>query len=98
LGLGFGFIDFGFKFLVQVLGLGLGLSFGFRLKNTWFDIGGSGLDRTDHFQKFCESGLDRIQFYRIRTGLGLKNFTVRLSLVCTALCTTSSHDVRINHV
>ena len=45
-------------------------------KNTWFYIGGSGLDRTDDFQKFCGSGLDRIQFYRIRTGLGLKNFTV----------------------
>jgi len=42
-------------------------------KNTWFYIGGSGLDRTDGFQKFCGSGLDRIQFYRIRTGLGLKN-------------------------
>jgi len=27
------------------------------------------------------SGLDRIQFYRIRTGLGLKKFTVRSSLV-----------------
>jgi len=32
------------------------------------------------FSKICESGLDRIQFYRIRTGLGLKNFTVRSSL------------------
>jgi len=32
--------------------------------------------------RFCinGSGLDRIQFYRIRTGLGLKNFTVRLPL------------------
>jgi len=40
-------------------------------------MGGSGLDRTDVFQKFCVSGLDRIQFYQIRTGLGLKNFTVR---------------------
>ena len=37
-------------------------------------------DRTSDFQKFCWSGLDRIQFYRIRTGLGLKNFTVRSSL------------------
>jgi len=26
------------------------------------------------------SGLDRIHFFRIRTGLGLKNFTVRSSL------------------
>jgi len=34
------------------------------------------------FKKICGSGLDRIQFYRIRTGLGLKNFTVRSSLVC----------------
>ena len=40
-------------------------------------MGGSGLDRTDDFQKFCRSGLDQIQFDRIRTGLGLKNFTVR---------------------
>jgi len=31
---------------------------------------------------FIGSGLDRIQFYRIRTGLGLKNFAVRSSLVC----------------
>jgi len=43
-------------------------------------MGGSGQDRTHYFQKFCGSGLDRIQFCRIRTGLGLKNFTVRLSL------------------
>jgi len=41
-------------------------------KTTWFYIGGSGLDRTDDFQKFCGSGLDRIQFHRIRTELGLK--------------------------
>jgi len=40
----------------------------------------TGLDRTDNFQKFCGSGLDRIQFHRIRTGLGLKNFTVLSSL------------------
>jgi len=33
-------------------------------------MGGSGLNRTDDFQKFCGSGLDWIQFYRIRTGLG----------------------------
>jgi len=44
-------------------------------------MGGSRLDRTDDFQKFCGSRLDRIQFCRIRTGLGLKNFTVRSSLV-----------------
>jgi len=50
-------------------------------KNTWFYMGGSGLERTDDFQKFCGSGLDRIQFYWIRTGLELKNFTVRSSLV-----------------
>ena len=46
-----------------------------------FCMGGSGLDRTVDFQKFSRSGLDRIQFYRIRTGLGLKNFTVRWSLL-----------------
>jgi len=40
----------------------------------------TGLDRTDDFQKFCGSRLDRIQFYRIKTELGLKNLTVRLFL------------------
>jgi len=38
-------------------------------------------DWTGDFQKFCRPGLDRIQFYRIRIGLGLKNFTVRPSLM-----------------
>ena len=46
-------------------------------KNTWFYIGGSGLDQTGDFPKFCGSALDWIQFYQIRIGLGLKNFTVR---------------------
>ena len=46
-------------------------------KNSWFYVGESGLDRTDDFQKFCGSGLDWIQFHRIRAGLGLKNFTGR---------------------
>jgi len=45
-------------------------------------MGGSGLDRTDDPQKFCGSGLHRIQFLRIRIGLGLKNFTVSSSLLC----------------
>jgi len=40
----------------------------------------TGLDRTDGSQKLYRSGLDRIQFYWIRTGLGLKNFTVLSSL------------------
>jgi len=40
------------------------------------------LNRTDDFQKFCWSGLVRIQLLRIRVGLGLKNFTVRSSLLC----------------
>jgi len=44
-------------------------------------MGATGLDRTDDFQKFCGSELDRIQFYRIRTGLGLKIFTVCSSLL-----------------
>jgi len=35
------------------------------------------------FKKNCGSGLDRIQFCRIRTGLRLKNCTVRSSLVLT---------------
>jgi len=30
---------------------------------------------------FCKSGLDRTQFYRIRTRLGLNGITVRSSLV-----------------
>ena len=51
-------------------------------KNTGFYVGGSGLDRTDDFLKFCRSGLDRIQFLRTRIGLGLKNFTVCSSLTC----------------
>ena len=59
-------------------------------KNTRFYIGGSGLDQTDDFQKFCGSGLDRIQFNRIRTGLGLKNFTVRSSLMHTSALQCSS--------
>jgi len=50
-------------------------------KNTRFYNGGSGLDRTDDFQKFWGSGLDRIQFFRIRPGLELKNFTVHSSLI-----------------
>ena len=54
-------------------------------KNTWFYIGGSGLDRTNDFQKFCGLGLDRIQFHRMRTWLGLKNFTVRSSLPQTSM-------------
>jgi len=41
-------------------------------------MGRSGLDQTDDFQKFCGSGLDQIQFFRIRTGLGLKNFIVKM--------------------
>jgi len=40
-------------------------------------------DWTDDFQQFCGSGQDRIQFYQIRTGLRLKNFTVRSSLNCS---------------
>jgi len=27
-------------------------------QNTWFYMGGLGLDRTNDFQKFCGSGLD----------------------------------------
>jgi len=50
-------------------------------QNTGFYVGGSGLGRTYDFQKFCGSGLHRIQLLRIRIGLGLKNFTVRSSLV-----------------
>jgi len=50
--------------------------------NTRFYMGGSGLDRTHDFQKFCGSGRDRIQFCRIMTGLVLRNFTVRSSMQC----------------
>ena len=38
------------------------------------------------------SGLDRIQFHRIRTGLGLKNFTVRSSLPQTTVVQHTSVD------
>ena len=44
-------------------------------------MGGSGLDRTEHFRKFCGSGLTRIQFFRNRTGLELKNFSLLVSAV-----------------
>jgi len=50
-------------------------------QNTGFYIGGSGLHQTDDFQKFCGSGLDRIQFLRIRIRLGLKNMSVCSSLL-----------------
>ena len=43
-------------------------------------MGGSRLEGTD-FQTFSGSGLHRIQFLCIRIGLGLKNFTVRSSLM-----------------
>jgi len=46
-------------------------------------MGGSGLDRTDDFQKFWESGLDWLKLLQIRIGLGLKNFTVRSCLVAS---------------
>jgi len=50
-------------------------------------MGGSGLDRTDDLKKLCGSGLDWIQFCWIMTGLGLKNFTVRSSLIYGPFCT-----------
>ena len=53
-------------------------------QNAWFHIGGSRLDRTDDFLKFCRSGPDRIQFLQIRIGLGLKNLPVRSSLQHTS--------------
>jgi len=40
---------------------------------------------SDDFQKFCGLGLYRIQFYRIRIGLGLKNFTLRSSLLSCSI-------------
>ena len=43
--------------------------------------GRTGLDWTHDFQNFCESGLEQIQFFRIRIGPGLKNFTAR-SFLC----------------
>ena len=49
--------------------------------NTLFYIGGSALDRTDDFENFCGLRLDRIQFHRISTGIRLKHFTVRSSLL-----------------
>jgi len=76
-------------------------------KDIWIYIGRSGLDQTDDFQKLWGSGLDRIQFHRIRTGLKLKNFTVSSSLKSSDKATTlvsihpSSFDsaisLQINH-
>jgi len=58
-------------------------------KNKWVYIGRSGLDHTSNFQKFCGSGRDRIQFYRIRTWLGMKSFTIRSSRAY--ICLYSDH-------
>jgi len=54
-------------------------------------VGGSGLDQTDDFQKFCSSRLDPIQSLRIRIGLELKNFTVGSSLL-RAVAASNSRD------
>jgi len=37
---------------------------------------GSGLDWTDDFQKFADQDWSIFNFFRIRIGLRLKNFTV----------------------
>jgi len=60
-------------------------------QNTWFYMGGSGLDRTDDFQKLCGSRLDRIQLLQIRIGFGLKNFTVHSSLEHNSKISQSTH-------
>ena len=65
-------------------------------KSTWFYTGGSGLDRTDDFQKYCGSGLDRIQSFWIRIGLGLKNFRVHASLLGTPCCAVNSNIIISN--
>jgi len=56
----------------------------------------AGLDRTSDFQKFCGSGLDWIQFLQIWFGLGLKSFTVRLSLTlwCPNLGFNSCENIK----
>jgi len=41
------------------------------------------MDRTDNFENSCGSGLDQIQFLWIRTGLGLKHFTVEMAQAST---------------
>ena len=56
-------------------------------------MAGSGLNRTDNFHKFYGSRLDRIHFFRIRIGLGLKIFTV-----CTSQVSTDQGRIRIQHV
>ena len=63
------------------------------MKIAQFYMGGSGLDRTDDFQKFCRSGLDRIQFYWIRTGFWLKNSTAHSSLLYSGYASNTTHDV-----
>jgi len=52
----------------------------------------TGLDQTNDFQKFCGSGLDRIQFYRIRTGLGLKNFAHLWSIAVKNIVSLATDD------
>jgi len=70
--------------------------FGWRQNSSSNSFASSGKTKTHDFTladhdrivlmifKICGSGLDRIQFHRIRTGLGLKNFTV-----CSSLQNTS---------
>jgi len=54
------------------------------------------MDRTDDFLKFCRSGLDRIQFYRIKTGLGLKNFKVHSSLLAVSMWSVAEMSIGLD--
>jgi len=50
------------------------------------------------FKNFADQELDQIQFYRVRTGLGLKNFTVRSSLLYIGLWILKFERLLIRHL
>ena len=59
-------------------------------------MGGSGLDRTDDFQKFCWAGLDRIQFYWTRLDSDWK--ISRSAHLCSAVHDTSGITAPFSHI
>jgi len=68
-------------------------------QNTLLYIGGSGLYRTDDFQKFCGPGLDRIQFLQTRIGLRLKICqSAHLWLAASCLHQVSGSQTFSDHV
>jgi len=57
-------------------------------------MGRSGLDRTADFQKFCGSGLDRIQFFLISIGLRTEKF--HSPLISDAYMKKSKNEPNVN--